>query len=210
MASPAEDPRPVGSSAEGTAGIVVPIRSFTLGKVRLAPALDDTERTRLVRAMADHVVAAAAGHRVAVVSSAREVVQWAHGLGLEVLPEAGSLDAAAAAGRDWARAGGLDRYAIVHADLPRAAHLDAVLGDGAAPVAVIVPDHHDDGTPVLVLPAASDFTFAYGPGSASRHAAEAQRRGLTVRVVRDPDLAFDVDDPDDLAALHGTPGPIAR
>jgi len=34
-----------------------------------------------------------------------------------------------------------------------------------------------------------------------RHAEEARRLGLGLRVVRDPDLAFDVDLPEDLAEL---------
>jgi 2-phospho-L-lactate guanylyltransferase (CobY/MobA/RfbA family) len=67
---------------------------------------------------------------------------------------------------------------------------------------VIVPDHRDDGTPVLSLPTAAPFTFAYGPDSAARHANEARRRSLTVRIVRDPALGFDVDLAVDLAELE--------
>jgi len=65
-----------------------------------------------------------------------------------------------------------------------------------------VPDHRDDGTPVLSLPTSVPFTFAYGPGSAARHATEAKRRALAVRIVNDAALAFDVDIADDLAALE--------
>ena len=67
----------------------------------------------------------------------------------------------------------------------------------------LVPCHRDDGTPVLSVPTADEFRFAYGPGSFRRHAAEARRLGLAVRVVRDRDLAFDVDLPDDLVDLAG-------
>ena len=42
-----------------TAGVVVPLRSFALGKARLAAALDDDARAALARAMAERVVAAA-------------------------------------------------------------------------------------------------------------------------------------------------------
>ncbi len=65
----------------------------------------------------------------------------------------------------------------------------------------IVPCHRDDGTPVLSVPTDVDFHFAYGPRSFRRHAAEARRLGLGVRVVRDRDLGFDVDVPDDLVSL---------
>ena len=189
------------SQSRDDAGIVVPLRSFTLGKARLSAVLSEAEREALARSMAECVVTAAGSRPVVVVSSAAEVIAWAHEHDCDVVDDPGSLDAAAAAGRKWAEDRGLARYAVVHADLPLARSLDAVVNDGAAPVAVIVPDHRDDGTPVLSLPTAVPFTFAYGPDSAARHVAEAERRSLTVRIVRDAALGFDVDVADDLAAL---------
>jgi len=190
------------SRSQDDAGIVVPLRSFTLGKARLADVLSESEREALARSMAESVATAAATRPVAIVSSAAEVVAWARDRGFDVVDDPGSLDAAATAGREWAIGRGLVRYAVVHADLPLASSLDAVVGDGAAPIAVIVPDHRDDGTPVLSLPTSVPFTFAYGPGSAARHAAEAELRSLAVRIVHDATLAFDVDIADDLAALE--------
>jgi 2-phospho-L-lactate guanylyltransferase len=173
-----------------------------MGKVRLAAILSETERAALARSMAECVVSAAGALPVVIVSSASEVVAWAHDHGCDVVDDPGSLDAAAAAGRAWALERGLARYAVVHADLPLARSLDAVVSDGAAPVAVIVPDHRDDGTPVLSLPTDVAFTFAYGPDSAARHAEEARRRALAVRIVRDPALGFDVDIAADLTELE--------
>jgi 2-phospho-L-lactate guanylyltransferase len=188
-------------SVPDDAGIIIPVRSFARGKARLAEVLDEDARSTLARTMAERVVEAANGRPTVIVSSAPEVRTWATTRGLDVLDDPGSLDGAAIAGRAWARDRDLARYAIVHADLPHATSLDAVIGDGAHRVAVIVPDHRDDGTPVLALPTAIEYTFAYGPDSAARHIAEAERCGLTVRVVHDPDLAFDVDVPADLARL---------
>jgi 2-phospho-L-lactate guanylyltransferase len=189
------------SRSQPDAGIVVPLRSFTLGKARLAEVLSARQREALARSMAECVVNAAASRPVVVVSSATEVVAWARDHGCDVVDDPGSLDAAAAAGQLWARDRGLARYAVVHADLPLARSLDAVVGDGDTPVAVIVPDHRDDGTPVISLPTEVSFTFAYGPGSAARHVEEARRRSLTVRIVRDQALGFDVDLAADLTAL---------
>jgi 2-phospho-L-lactate guanylyltransferase len=76
--------------------------------------------------------------------------------------------------------------------------------DGSRPVVALVPCHRDDGTPVLSVPTTVPFRFAYGPGSFRRHAAEARRLGLGVRVVRDADLAFDVDLPGDLDQLRSS------
>jgi 2-phospho-L-lactate/phosphoenolpyruvate guanylyltransferase len=190
-----------------TAGVVVPVRSFALGKARLADVLDDDARRALTRTMAERVVAAAGDRPVVVVSSAPDVVTWAGELGVAQIDDPGSLDGAADAGRAWVRAQGLARVVVMHADLPLASTLDGVADDGDRAVAVLVPDHHDDGTPVLALPSAAEFAFAYGPGSCARHVAEAERCGLAVRIVRDRALGFDVDDAGDLAALadHTTP-----
>ena len=190
------------SRSQDDAGIVVPLRSFTLGKARLADVLSESGREALARSMAESVVSAAAQRLVVIVSSAPEVVTWARDRGLDVVGDPGSLDGAASAGREWAIDRGLARYAVVHADLPLASSFDAVVADGDAAIAVIVPDHRDDGTPVLALPTATPFTFAYGPGSAARHTAEAERRSLSVRIVRDSELAFDVDIAADLAELE--------
>jgi 2-phospho-L-lactate guanylyltransferase len=55
---------------------------------------------------------------------------------------------------------------------------------------------------VICVPAGAAFTFSYGPGSFARHAAEAHRRGLPLRVVRERGLAHDVDTPSDLLVGH--------
>jgi 2-phospho-L-lactate guanylyltransferase len=184
-----------------TAGVVVPLRSFARGKARLADALDDDARRLFTRTMAERVVAAAASRPVVIVSSAAEVVEWSRSLGLASVDDPGTLDLAADAGRQWVRDQGLVRVVVMHADLPLATALDGIADDAEAPVAVVVPDHHDDGNPVLSIPVAADFAFAYGPGSCARHVAEARRCGLDVRVVRDHALGFDVDDASDLEAL---------
>ena len=186
----------------GDAGIVIPLRSFAQGKARLAAVLDEGARAALARAMAERVVGAAGARAVVVVSSAPDVIAWATDRHVAIIDDPGTLDGAAHAGQAWVRARGLTRVVIVHADLPLASSLDAVAADGDAPVAVVVPDHRDDGTPVLSLPAAAPFTFAYGPDSAARHADEARRCGLAVRIVRDPELGFDVDIEDDLRTLQ--------
>ena len=184
-----------------TAGVVVPLRSFALGKARLADALDDDTRRAFTRTMAERVVAAAGGRPTVIVTSDPDVIDWARALHLVHLDDPGTLDAAARAGREWVRAQNLARVVVMHADLLLASTLDGIADDADAPVAVLVPDHHDDGNPVLAIPSAADFGFAYGPGSCARHVAEAERCGLEVRVVRDRALGFDVDDAADLAAL---------
>jgi 2-phospho-L-lactate guanylyltransferase len=189
------------------AGVVIPIRAFVVGKARLAATLDDAPRAELARTMAERVVAAAGELPVVVVSSAPEVATWAHERRVAVLEDPGELDGAATAGVRWCATQGFLRAVVAHADLPHApaGGLMRFADDGDRPIVTIVPCHRDDGTPVLTVPTAAPFPFAYGPGSFRRHAALARRAGLAVRVVRDPALGFDVDLPADLAALAQEP-----
>jgi 2-phospho-L-lactate guanylyltransferase len=200
---------PRSSSPLAEAGVVVPLRSFARGKSRLAGTLDADAHEAFVRELAERAADAARGRPTVVVSGAPEVVAWAAARGLATIPDRGSLDAAADDGRAWAASQGCTRVVVVHADLPDITSLDEVAGDGSATVAVIVPCHRDDGTPVLSIPVAAPFEFAYGPGSFDRHVDAARRAGLDVRVVRDPALRFDVDGPEDLAAVLDR-GPASR
>jgi len=218
-------PMPRSPSSPAGAGVVIPVRSFTDGKSRLRGALDAgafgsgafgiAEHEAFVRALADRVVDAAAPYPTVIVTSAPEVREWALGRGLFVAADRGSLDAAAGAGREWAADEGLARVVVVHADLPDIVTLDAVAGDGADPVAVVVPCHRNDGSPVVAVPVApvaghTPFAFSYGPGSFARHCSEAGRAGLELRVVVDDALGFDIDGPDDLAIVLARRGVVTR
>ena len=189
------------------AGIVIPIRAFAVGKARLAATLEAAPRAELAQRMAEQVLGAAGPLPVVVVSSADEVRTWAAARGVTVLDDPGDLDRAAAVGVAWCSERGLVRAIVAHADLPRApaGGLVRFADDADQPIVTLVPCHRDDGTPVLAVPVASSFPFAYGPGSFRRHLALARAAGLAGRVVRDPELGFDVDLPSDLVTLAGSP-----
>ncbi len=179
--------------------VLIPVKAFHQAKRRLGSALSDAERIRLVRSMAARVVAACVPLPVAVVCDDRDVAAWAMELGATVMWEPGQgLNGAVRAGVDRLARAGARWVTVAHGDLPRAHGLGVLAPfDGVT----LVPDRRDDGTNVLRLPAESDFRFAYGPGSFRSHRAEATRIGLPVRVLRAPDLAYDVDWPADVAEL---------
>jgi len=184
-------------------GVVIPVRAFETGKLRLAAVLDAAHRAALGQSLAERVVAAAGGLPVVIVSSAPDVTRWAAERGLERIDDPGiDLDAAAAAGLAHHASRGAVRVVIAHADLPRArpGALHRYAHDPAHMV-TLVPCHRDDGTPVLAVPTGIDFPFRYGPASARAHARAARALGLAVRVVRDPDLGYDIDIPADLDGL---------
>ena len=183
--------------------VLIPVKAFHQAKRRLGSTLSDPDRIALVRAMATHVAAACVPLPIAVVCDDDDVAQWAAGVGASVMWEPGQgLNGAVRAGVDRLARVGTRWVTVAHGDLPRAHGLGKLTPfDGVT----LVPDRRDDGTNVLRLPAGSDFRFAYGPGSFRSHRAEATRLGLPVRVLREPNLAYDVDWPADVVELGRTP-----
>lgn len=189
--------------------MLVPLRSFIGPKTRLSDVLSPSERRDLVVALAVGVLEALDGCDVAVISDDAAVGGWAAERGLDVVrTQRPGLNAAATAGRDHARRGAYDHVALVPADLARPSALTGVIATATTGDAAVtaVADRHEDGTNLLVVPAAADFTFAYGPGSFRRHGHEARRLHLPFRAVAHAELAWDVDTPDDLERYRGTDG----
>jgi 2-phospho-L-lactate/phosphoenolpyruvate guanylyltransferase len=183
---------------------LVPVKGFAAAKRRLAPALSPDARAALARSMAEHVLVACAPLTRAVVCDDPEVAAWASARGALLLEEPGlGLNGAVTAGVDALNRAGAAEVLVVHADLPMAKDLASLSGAGADSAAgpaivTLVPDRRDDGTNVACVPADAGFRFSYGPGSFERHCAEAARLGLELRIVREPDLAWDVDVPADI------------
>lgn len=177
--------------------MLVPVKAFSRAKARLASVLDAPSRAALAREMADRVLAAAMGMPVTVACDDEEVAAWASDAGAHVAWTPGlGLNGAVTAGVDALRRQGVRRVIVAHADLPHARDLTVVVAEGEGVVAV--PDRHEDGTNVLVVPTDAGFAFAYGPGSFARHRAEAARLALAFTVLRPADLVWDVDVPADL------------
>lgn len=175
--------------------VLIPIRSFDDSKSRLADALDPDERRRLTMWMALRVVHAAGDLPVHVVTDDADVVEWAHGHGVEVMTvDRVGLNPSVTAAVEQAERVGFERAIVAHADLPAATDLSVVDRPGVC----IAPDRAHDGSNVMCVPTDREFEFAYGPDSFSRHCAEAERLGLPLTIIDDDSLAWDVDDPADL------------
>jgi 2-phospho-L-lactate guanylyltransferase len=187
---------PSGSFRIGPEAVLVPVKAFAEAKRRLASALPAAERAELARSMAEKVVAASGSLPVAVVCDDTEVAVWARQLGALVIwePERG-LNRAVEAGVIRLGDAGAERVTVAHADLPFATDLTWL---GRFEGVTLVPDRRHDGTNVACVPTAAGFRFSYGPGSFVRHEQEARRLGLPLRIVDEPLLAWDVDQPADL------------
>lgn len=195
---------------------VVPIRSLTGGKTRLASALTPEARSRLTAHMLQGVIAAAlqsgAVARVIVVSEDHAALAFATAQEPRVVPlpqpaQRSGLIPALDLARDHALCDGAAGLLVIFGDLPL---LD---GDDIrnlvrrdAPV-VLAPDRHGTGTNALLLrpnrPVADEraFAFQFGKGSFARHLAEAHRLGLDVATTIGGGTSFDLDTPEDLRTL---------
>jgi 2-phospho-L-lactate guanylyltransferase len=182
--------------------VVIPVRSFRLGKTRLAEKVEDAERIALGRALAFRVAEAAenVGLLPLVVTADPEVAAWATSAGFPSLPEPGEgLNLAVAAGVEWA-ASSRSSWIVLHADLPLVEAADILrlaecLDSGLNPIA----PSSDGGTSAIGGWGA--FAFSFGIGSFHRHLA----RLATPRVVTSPGLLLDLDSPADLAAALAHP-----
>lgn len=196
---------------------VVPVRSLTGGKTRLAGTLSPEMRAALTRRMLggvlDALVEVDVCEAVAVVSPDPEVLALAsarQGAIVPVRQDAAmpGLLPALEAGRSWALARGAGALLVLFGDLPLLTGEDVRnLVRLAAPV-VIAPDRHGVGTNGLLLrqgiggrTPAERFGFRFGIDSYARHVAEADRLGLEVVPSLVTGTAFDLDTADDWRAF---------
>ena len=169
--------------------VVVPFRDEN-AKRRLEPVPEEARQT-VAQAMLD------------------DVLDACHGVGRAVVVARDGLqgDAVESALR------GVDRgpVLVVNADLPCARPRDLLTLLGALPEGGIALVEAEDGTTnALALAAPHLFAPLYGPGSAERFRARAERLGVPSATARIPNLADDVDTLADLERLGARLGPRTR
>lgn len=181
---------------------VVPVRSFRLGKRRLAPHVTGPQRSLLAALLADRVIkaATAAGFAPLLVTADSEVAAWADERKIVVVEDPGDgLNAACHAG---VAASGNGRWLVIHSDLPLISADDLIdvarlLESGRD---VIAPSS-DGGT--SILSAADRVDFSYGPASFHRHLVRLDDPVVVTRVgfLHDLDTPRDFESATRLGAL---------
>ena len=182
------------SAASFGLAVIIPVKSFSAAKARLASVLTPVERARLARWTASRVVFAARGLDTFVACDDHEVAQWATSSGAQVLWGAGlglngAVDAAVAAVSDL----GYDRVLISHADLPLADDYSALLETIDPRSVVLIPDRFQDGTNLVIRPIGIHFPARYGGGSFRTHLGLALASRCPVTVRMDLHLGLDLD-----------------
>lgn len=181
--------------------VIIPVKSFILGKRRLAGAVDPLKRARLGRVLAQHVAATVvdAKQMPLIVTADPDVAEWATRSGFPSLPDPGDgLNAAAHTGVDWARHSG-SHWLVLHSDLPLLAppDVDALTRPQDEGRDVIAPSA-DGGT--SAIGSRDSIEFAFGPASFHHHLQVL----VDPQVIARPGLLLDVDSPADLAAAATT------
>lgn len=193
--------------------IAVLVKGFDSAKGRLAPALTPVERARLAARTAERALRAAAATAPAIaVCGSQEAAELARALGVDAVVEEAPSGQNPAGDRaiSEAAARGAEAVLLLSADLPLVSEqaLRAVLAAAPAEgdVMVAVAAEGRGGTNALLLRPPEGVVLQFGDRSLNRFEAEAARLGRRFVVHDSPELALDLDTPEDLAALFERTG----
>jgi 2-phospho-L-lactate guanylyltransferase len=193
--------------------VVLTSRGVALSKARLANALTLDQRIELNRWLIDRTLGVIASflndmQRCVIVTGCDEVLRTGARAGARVLERApGGHNDAAKAGAAEVIALGATRIAFVPADLPDLTPeaLHEFVARGATADFVLAPDKEGTGTNAVLAHAVSDLEFFFGPGSLAKYVQWGLARGWRVALHARPELAFDLDDPQDFALWSARP-----
>lgn len=187
--------------------LLIPIKDLTHAKQRLAPVLSPGERFRLATQLMERTLRVAAESRLAdrraIVSSYGPAIELAGQLGIEVVHEVAQSSESHSVdfGSGEVMKRGAQAVLRIPIDLPllTAADIDAVIAaDREERGVVIVPSRDGTGTNAILRRPPDSFPSRFGPHSFDQHLAAAREAGLTCQILHNPNIAFDVDDPEDL------------
>lgn len=192
--------------------IAIPVKSLSSSKRRLSPILSPLERGALTLAMLEDVLDAALaipGWETWVVSPDEAVLEVVVRRGVRALPEEKPpLSGAIRQVEKEAMSGGAEALAVLLGDVAMltASTLSAALHT-LGPV-LVAPDRRAQGTNLLVRRPPRAIQARFGRFSLAKHREAAAAKGLPVATIVSPELAFDLDDPPDIATLleGGKPG----
>jgi 2-phospho-L-lactate guanylyltransferase len=193
-----------------TPWLLLPVKSLLCGKLRLAPLLNHFERRNLNEYFLRRTIKIAAEfpgiQRTAVISEADDTLTLARELGIYTIRQTDGcgLNHAVTQGTRELHAHGARALLILPIDLPflQTRDLCEIATLGRQHEVVICPDKHYAGTNAIVLSEPTPMRFSFGPGSYLEHQHETQRCGLVPHLYYNPQIAKDVDLPDDLISLR--------
>lgn len=197
--------------AEPQTWCVIPVKGFARAKSRLASILAPDARASLAERMFSHVAWLSTDesrlYRTLIATDDEHVERLAHAAGADVLRDDGDelLGRIVDRAIEHVRQAGAARVVVLMSDLPllRAGDLRAALDAWVDADVVMAPDRAHLGTNLLGLPLAGRSTTCFGRAdSFAAHLEAARVLGARVAIIDRPGLAFDLDRPEDYAALN--------
>ena len=187
--------------------VVVPVKSGER-KSRLSAIMGKEEREELAGLLLKDVLGAMRSSGLLpschVVSSDRRVLDMAGRAGARTISEAEDAGVNAAVASAVKGIGPGADILVIPSDLPLIgkSELERLGGAARSGVDVVMaPSLGFDGTNALFFRGSAPLKLSYDDDSFWKHLASAAGERLTVRVMTDPGLMFDVDSPEDLSRL---------
>lgn len=192
---------------------IVPVKPLRRGKSRLAGVLNEDERTDLNHCLLVHTLDVLAGvpgiEHTLVVSRDPQALALARDHGARTVQEHGlsKLNLAIARATIVAASHAVLGVLVLPADLPLLTVEDVqalIERSTQPPVMVIAPDRHGKGTNALLIKPTGRIQYTFGRDSFEKHCELAARAGMRLEICERPNLALDVDLPEDLEMVHET------
>lgn len=192
---------------------LLPVKDFGRAKSRLAAVLSAPERSALARRLCVHALQTLRGysaiHGVLVISDSEDVLSLAQKYGASGVRETPSaaprvLGAVVDEGLEILACRGAQAALVLMADLPQlhTDELSQLLSFLPDHDYVVAPDRREQNTNALALRLTGRAPTAFGSGDSFRlHTELLSAAGRRVAIHRAPGLAFDIDIPEDYAAL---------
>lgn len=189
--------------------LLIPVKSLTTAKQRLAEALDQERRSQFAEAMLRDVMTAAAGVLgridMALVTGDARARALAGEFGFLVIEDAGneSETAAIEMATAWCEQRGYDTTIVVPGDIPliTSQELQAVLDAAPAEGAVFVPAYDRRGSNCILRRPASLIPLRFGNDSFLPHCEAMKKTGKKLVVLELPGMGLDIDNPHELDLL---------
>jgi 2-phospho-L-lactate guanylyltransferase len=192
--------------------ILVPVKDAAKAKSRMSPLLNADERAGVACALLEDLIHALLPIPCPVVvatNSARAAAR-VRTLGWEVFLEENQISESSSVDEASKRlaGNGFDAVLRLPADLPlvRTEDIAELLSRPLpSPSAVMVPSRNRLGTNALLRNPPNVFPSRFGHDSFAEHIREAKAAGARIRIVENPRIALDLDDPADIAHFLAQP-----
>jgi len=189
--------------------LLIPVKSLSTAKQRLADALTQSRRSQIAEAMLRDVMTAASGVidriDVALVTGDARAQHLAHEFGFGVIEDTRneSETAAIEMATAWCEQRGYDTTVVVPGDIPliTSDELHRVLDAAPAEGAVFVPAYDRRGSNCILRRPASLIPLRFGNDSFLPHCEAMRKTGKELVILEMPGIGLDIDNPHELELL---------